>query len=1508
MSEQTSTTSNLVKFYAGENLNKAFESGSIYFDIAKQQIWLDNPNSNSNQRCLMSSVGQIQEGTSLPAVSSARKNDIYILKTSVSGATSVYTYSVHVYNGTSWAKLTQPLKDVEVVYTGTVVTGVLVKGDNISTVLYNIYNTLNTKINNTNTILDDSVKTLEYDNATRVLSGKKNDASKTATSVTLPLANGANVPGFVKSGGDVTISNGVITVNDDSHNHIMSNIDGLADEFAGIDTAIEGLTDSIEDLVSANSSINSVIDEINNDITAINNTLANKVNTSDIVNNLTTGGTAKVLSAEQGKTLNSSISTINSNITKINTALDGKATIGHGIYYGTCNTESSNAKKIVELADETGFELTVGVVIAVKFEESNGASNPTLNVNGTGEKSIYRYYVSSESNAPISTSQTTSGWRAGAVQLFIYDGTGWVRDFWENSTYNNVALGQGYATCSTAAATTAKTASLSSYALTTGGIVSVKFTYDVPENATLSINSKAAKAIYFKGAKIINGVILGGDLATFIYNGSYYHLLSIDRWHSNIAALQTAVDGKAAASHNHNIGDVNGLQNALDEKTEIGHAHTKADITDFTHDHDDRYYTESEIDTKVSSLETSISGKAPSSHTHTKDNITDFDHSHAINDITNLQTSLNGKSDTGHSHDDKYYTKSEINNKVSSIETSISGKASATHEHNKADIKDFDHSHAIEDITSLQTSLNGKSDTGHAHDDKYYTENEIDSTVSAIQTSISNLSASVDNLLKVDENTANTIKDIVDTVSANKTSIDAILSDKVDKTDIVDNLTTENSQKVLSAKQGKVLNDSISTVSDNLANLKYAGSSSRGGAATSAEKLNTTTAVGNATQPVYFKEDGKPYAISYTIAKSVPSTAVFTDTTYEVATTSKDGLMSAGDKTKFEGLLTDVAGKSNIGHTHNKEDIENFDHTHIKADITDFAHNHTISEITNLQTTLNSKAAASDLSALSTTVSGIKTQTDASLTNTPTSFSGKTIQDVKSHLMTWVQTHYNYPAATTRFQCSGNWADLWNANDTTTLLEGGNHWTVSFAATYNNAKYFKIRVTNYGDKKVFYIACYNEVWGQAYEIAYKDELVSQISTINETITNINETLTDSIDTVSSDVATKATAGHGIYYGTCNTESAGVEKTVTLTDATGFSLIIGTIIAVKFEESNGATDPTLNVNGTGAKPIYRYYASEESNAPISTSQGTSGWRAGAVQIFVYDGTGWVRDFWENSTYSLVKFGCGYATCTTAAATTAKTVTLSSYTLTTGGLVAIKFNNAVPANATLKVGSTTAKSIYYKGSAIEADVIKAGDTALFTYSSQYHLIAIDRWQNDIAALKTAVEGKAPSSHTHNISDINSLQSSLNGKSDTGHTHTKANITDFAHNHNDIYYTETEIDNKISAINTSISGKAPSSHTHTKANITNFDHSHAISEITSLQTTLDSKSNTGHTHDDRYYTESEINTKVNAINTSIESKVNKSGDTMTGSLTFANTAKTSSVELKYDDTYKTLKFIFN
>lgn len=52
---------------------------------------------------------------------------------------------------------------------------------------------------------------------------------------------------------------------------------------------------------------------------------------------------------------------------------------------------------------------------------------------------------------------------------------------------------------------------------------------------------------------------------------------------------------------------------------------------------------------------------------------------------------------------------------------------------------------------------------------------------------------------------------------------------------------------------------------------------------------------------------------------------------------------------------------------------------------------------------------------------------------------------------------------------------------------------------------------------------------------------------------------------------------------------------------------------------------------------------------------------------------------------------------------------------------------------------------------------------------------------------------------------------------HTHTKSEITDFAHNHDDRYYTESEIDSKVSALNTSIAGKSDSDHTHSAATTT-------------------------------------------------------------------------------------------
>ena len=105
---------------------------------------------------------------------------------------------------------------------------------------------------------------------------------------------------------------------------------------------------------------------------------------------------------------------------------------------------------------------------------------------------------------------------------------------------------------------------------------------------------------------------------------------------------------------------------------------------------------------------------------------------------------------------------------------------------------------------------------------------------------------------------------------------------------------------------------------------------------------------------------------------------------------------------------------------------------------------------------------------------------------------------------------------------------------------------------------------------------------------------------------------------------------------------------------------------------------------------------------------------------------VADYDKDTTYTNAKLGHVYVTCDTAAATKAKTATLSSYTLTTGGIVAVKFTNGITvASPTLNISSKGAKNIYYRGAELtDTSLIKAGDTVTFIYSTQYHIISIDR----------------------------------------------------------------------------------------------------------------------------------------------------------------------------------------
>lgn len=71
---------------------------------------------------------------------------------------------------------------------------------------------------------------------------------------------------------------------------------------------------------------------------------------------------------------------------------------------------------------------------------------------------------------------------------------------------------------------------------------------------------------------------------------------------------------------------------------------------------------------------------------------------------------------------------------------------------------------------------------------------------------------------------------------------------------------------------------------------------------TTAVTHSANTAVGSATKPVYVAANGAATPITHSINSDVPANAKFTDTTYNDATQSVHGLMTAADKKKLDGI------------------------------------------------------------------------------------------------------------------------------------------------------------------------------------------------------------------------------------------------------------------------------------------------------------------------------------------------------------------------------------------------------------------------------------------------------------------------------------------------------------------------------------------------------------------------------------------------------------------------------
>lgn len=80
--------------------------------------------------------------------------------------------------------------------------------------------------------------------------------------------------------------------------------------------------------------------------------------------------------------------------------------------YGTCSTAATTAAKVATITD---FTLSTGRQVTIYFSTANTAEAPTLNISGTGAKSIITGSVLSANNRLF--------WKAGCNITFLYDGT-----------------------------------------------------------------------------------------------------------------------------------------------------------------------------------------------------------------------------------------------------------------------------------------------------------------------------------------------------------------------------------------------------------------------------------------------------------------------------------------------------------------------------------------------------------------------------------------------------------------------------------------------------------------------------------------------------------------------------------------------------------------------------------------------------------------------------------------------------------------------------------------------------------------------------------------------------------------------------------------------------------------------------------------------------------------------------------------------------------------------------
>ena len=144
-------------------------------------------------------------------------------------------------------------------------------------------------------------------------------------------------------------------------------------------------------------------------------------------------------------------------------------------------------------------------------------------------------------------------------------------------------------------------------------------------------------------------------------------------------------------------------------------------------------------------------------------------------------TAMNNKANKDHNHDSVYETKTDAANKL-------------------VEAKQYT-DEAVANIIA--------SDPSDAKINAHNTSTESHSDIRALLTE---LNEKITNFLDVDDTTTDQLSEVLTLINNNKGTLESLTTSKVNKSDIIDNLTTSLTDKVLSANQGVVIKEAIDSL------------------------------------------------------------------------------------------------------------------------------------------------------------------------------------------------------------------------------------------------------------------------------------------------------------------------------------------------------------------------------------------------------------------------------------------------------------------------------------------------------------------------------------------------------------------------------------------------------------------------------------------------------------------------------------------------------------------------